>query len=50
MVATLFRLAPLTRGALPLAMVGFGLLWRDAGVGPPGDLAAIGAVSPGLAK
>lgn len=49
-VATLFRFGLITlAGILPLAMVGFGLAWRDAGV-TPGDLAAIGAVSIRLSQ
>lgn len=49
-VATLFRFGLITlAGVLPLAMVGFGLSWRDAGV-TPGDLAAIGAVSIRLSQ
>lgn len=49
-VATLFRFGLITlAGLLPLAMVGFGLYWRDAGV-TPGDLAAIGAVSIRLSQ
>jgi ATP-binding cassette subfamily B protein len=49
-VATLFRFGLITlAGILPLAMVGFGLSWRDAGV-TPGDLAAIGAVSIRLSQ
>ncbi len=49
-VATLFRFGLITiAGVLPLAMVGFGLAWRDAGV-TPGDLAAIGAVSIRLSQ
>ncbi len=49
-VATLFRFGLITlAGLLPIAMVGFGLSWRDAGV-TPGDLAAIGAVSIRLSQ
>ena len=49
-VATLFRFGLITlAGILPLAMVGFGLAWRDSGV-TPGDLAAIGAVSIRLSQ
>ena len=49
-VATLFRFGLITlAGFLPIAMVGFGLAWRDAGVSP-GDLAAIGAVSIRLSQ
>ncbi len=49
-VATLFRFGLITlAGILPLAMVGFGLSWRDSGVSP-GDLAAIGAVSIRLSQ
>lgn len=49
-VATLFRFGLITlAGILPLAMVGFGLSWRETGVSP-GDLAAIGAVSIRLSQ
>ena len=49
-VATLFRFGLITlAGILPIAMVGFGLSWRDSGV-TPGDLAAIGAVSIRLSQ
>ena len=49
-VATLFRFGLITlAGVLPLAMVGFGLSWRESGVSP-GDLAAIGAVSIRLSQ
>lgn len=49
-VATLFRFGLITlAGLLPIAMVGFGLSWLDAGV-TPGDLAAIGAVSIRLSQ
>lgn len=49
-LATLFRFGLITlAGVLPLAMVGFGLAWRDAGI-TPGDLAAIGAVSIRLSQ
>ena len=49
-VATLFRFGLITlAGILPLAMVGFGLSWRESGVSP-GDLAAIGAVSIRLSQ
>jgi len=49
-VATLFRFGLITiAGVLPLAMLGFGLAWRDAGI-TPGDLAAIGAVSIRLSQ
>ena len=49
-VATLFRFGLITlAGILPIAMVGFGLAWRDAGVSP-GDQAAIGAVSIRLSQ
>jgi len=49
-VATLFRFGLITlAGVLPLAMVGFGLSWRDQGI-TPGDLAAIGAVSIRLSQ
>ena len=49
-VATLFRFGLITlAGLLPIAMVGFGLSWHDAGV-TPGDLAAIGAVSIRLSQ
>ncbi|AKS47700.1 ATP-binding cassette, subfamily B [Octadecabacter temperatus] len=49
-LATLFRFGLITlAGILPLAMVGFGLFWRESGVSP-GDLAAIGAVSIRLSQ
>lgn len=49
-VATLFRFGLITlAGLLPLAMVGLGLFWREAGI-TPGDLAAIGAVSIRLSQ
>ncbi|WP_281981150.1 ABC transporter ATP-binding protein [Thalassorhabdomicrobium marinisediminis] len=49
-VAVLFRFGLITlAGILPLAMVGFGLTMRDAGV-TPGDLAAVGAVSIRLSQ
>lgn len=49
-VAVLFRFGLMTlAGVLPLAMVGFGLAWRDAGI-TPGDIAAIGAVSIRLSQ
>ncbi len=49
-VATLFRFGLITlAGILPLAMVGFGLAWREAGV-TPGDLAAVGAISIRLSQ
>lgn len=49
-VATLFRFGLITlAGVLPLAMVGLGLMWQDAGV-TPGDLAAVGAVSIRLSQ
>ena len=49
-VAVLFRFGLITlAGILPLAMVGFGLSMRDAGVSP-GDLAAVGAVSIRLSQ
>ncbi|PVA07677.1 ABC transporter ATP-binding protein [Thalassorhabdomicrobium marinisediminis] len=49
-VAVLFRFGLITlAGILPLAMVGFGLTMRDAGV-TPGDLAAVGAMSIRLSQ
>lgn len=49
-VSTVFRFGLITiAGVLPLALVGCGLAWRDAGVSP-GDLAAIGAVSIRLSQ
>ena len=49
-LSTLFRFGLITlAGILPIAMVGFGLSWRDSGVSP-GDLAAIGAVSIRLSQ
>ncbi|MGJ8609770.1 MAG: ABC transporter ATP-binding protein [Octadecabacter sp.] len=49
-IASLFRFGLITlAGALPLVLVGFGLVWRDAGISA-GDLAAIGAASIRLSQ
>ncbi|MGJ8611818.1 MAG: ABC transporter ATP-binding protein, partial [Octadecabacter sp.] len=49
-IASLFRFGLITlAGALPLVLVGFGLVWRDTGISA-GDLAAIGAASIRLSQ